>query len=250
MRAAVLVFGIVLVLGGAILNFGPAHYWDDEFDSDGEEITTVADVHEACQDGLDQWFVDMCDEYSSQYNFGLLSIVIGLILVVVGLFTGGIQTPYQINMGLRQPIGDVQTLPGLQANQVSENIGLAFLLNIIFPGAGLIYLKHPQGKKISVSSLFCLLTFFLGITLIALVCLWIYSLSKTPEAYRQLLERNTTSQIHEFSTKQEEIQPNTDASEPPSSKVEDVIAKNKFCTNCGLKLDSSTKFCPDCGTST
>jgi len=145
---------------------------------------------------------------------------------------------------------DVQTLPGLQANQVSENIGLAFLLNIIFPGAGLIYLKHPQGKKISVSSLFCLLTFFLGITLIALVCLWIYSLSKTPEAYRQLLERNTTSQIHEFSTKQEEIQPNTDASEPPSSKVEDVIAKNIFCTNCGLKLDSSTKFCPDCGTST
>ena len=145
---------------------------------------------------------------------------------------------------------DGQTLPGLQANQVSENIGLAFLLNIIFPGAGLIYLKHPQGKKISVSSLFCLLTFFLGITLIALVCLWIYSLSKTPEAYRQLLERNTTSQIHEFSTKQEEIQPNTDASEPPSSKVEDVIAKNIFCTNCGLKLDSSTKFCPDCGTST
>ena len=57
---------------------------------------------------------------------------------------------------------DVQTLPGLQANQVSENIGLAFLLNIIFPGAGLIYLKHPQGKKISVSSLFCLLTFFLA----------------------------------------------------------------------------------------
>ena len=49
---------------------------------------------------------------------------------------------------------------------------------------------------------------------------------------------------------QQPVKPHTSDTERPAEDMESPAPQNKFCTNCGTKLDYSANFCTDCGTKT
>jgi TM2 domain-containing membrane protein YozV len=71
--------------------------------------------------------------------------------------------------------------------QAPKSMGVAMLLNFIWPGAGHMYLDSVKGGVYAITTLVCVLTSFLILPIIPLIVIWIGCMVKTPSLHRKYL---------------------------------------------------------------
>ena len=71
--------------------------------------------------------------------------------------------------------------------QAPKSMGVAMLMNFIWPGAGHMYLDAPRGGVYAMVTLLCVLTIWAIVPIIPLTIIWIGSMAKTPALHKEYL---------------------------------------------------------------
>ena len=71
--------------------------------------------------------------------------------------------------------------------QAPKSMGVAMLLNFIWPGAGHMYLDAGRGGVYAMVTLLCVLTIWLFLPIIPLLIIWIGCMAKTPALHKEYL---------------------------------------------------------------
>lgn len=71
--------------------------------------------------------------------------------------------------------------------QAPKSMGVAMLLNFIWPGVGHMYLDAARGGIYAMTTLFCVLFSWLILPIIPLLIIWIGCMVKTPTLHKEYL---------------------------------------------------------------
>ena len=89
------------------------------------------------------------------------------------------------------PAAPAAVAPQIQQIVVMQNspksMGVAMLLNFIWPGAGHMYLDYARGGLYALITALCVLTIWLLIPIIPLVIMWIGCMATTPSIHKKYL---------------------------------------------------------------
>jgi TM2 domain-containing membrane protein YozV/ribosomal protein L37E len=103
-----------------------------------------------------------------------------------------LETPKNLTSHTQHTIPPVQQVVMMQ--QDPKSMGIALLLNFIWPGAGHLYLDHSRGLLYAMFSLACLLTAWLIIPILPLFIIWFGCLATTSSIHKKYLQKRNSPQ--------------------------------------------------------